>query len=199
LTEAEIEVCKKTDTKIVHNPSAIFSIRGRCPVPELIEAGVTVAIGSDGTVPDRSYDMFRHMFRCMHYHRTYYRDPSYLPPGKVLEIVTIDAVRALGMEKEIGSLEVGKKADLILIDLFKPHLYPSNMPLYQLANFANGSDVDTVIVDGKVLMAGRQVKVVDERAALEMAQSETEAMLDRTGLRHLLETSAGFWGQSKLN
>ena len=68
-----------------------MSIRGRCPVPELIDAGVTVALGSDGIAPDRSYDMFRHMFQCMHYHRRHFRDAGVLPHGKVLEMVTIDA------------------------------------------------------------------------------------------------------------
>ena len=72
-----------------------MSIRGRCPVPELIDAGVTVALGSDGAAPDRGYDMFRHMFQCMHYHRRHFRDAGVLPHGKVLEMVTIDAARAL--------------------------------------------------------------------------------------------------------
>ena len=141
--------------------------------------------------------MFRHMFQCMHYHRTHYRDPRYMPPGKVLEMVTIDAARALGLETEIGSLEVGKKADLILVDLAKPHLYPLNMPVPRLTNFATGADVDTVIVDGHVLMERRQVKSLDEAEVLDAAQRETELMLDRTGLRGLLEIPPGFWGKSR--
>ena len=72
--------------------------------------------GSDGSAPDRSYDMFRHMFQATRYHRFYFRDPNVLPAGKVLEMATIDAAKALGMEKEIGSLEAGKKADVILLD-----------------------------------------------------------------------------------
>ncbi|MBD3306001.1 amidohydrolase family protein [candidate division KSB3 bacterium] len=197
LTAEEIEICRETDTRIVHNPSAIMSIKGRCPVPELLDAGVTVMLGSDGTAPDRSYDMFRHMFQCMHYHRTYYHDPSYLPPGKVLEMVTIDAARALGLEQEIGSLEPGKQADMILVDMFKPHLYPLNMPVFRIAHFANGSDVDTVIVAGKVLMEHREVKTVNEAEILNMAQRETEAMLERTDLRGLLQTPDRFWGYSR--
>lgn len=199
LTPEDIAAVRETGASIVHNPSAIMSIYGRCPVPELIEAGVTVALGSDGTAPDRSYDMFRHMFQCMHYHRTFFHDPGYLPPGKVLEMATIDAARALGMEREIGSLEVGKKADLILVDMRKPHLYPLNMVAYRIPHFANGADVDTVIVDGRVLMEGRRVLTVDEDAILDLAQQEAELMLDRTGLRPLLETPARFWGYSRLS
>jgi cytosine/adenosine deaminase-related metal-dependent hydrolase len=197
LTDEEIDICRTTDSRIVHNPSAIMSVRGRCPVPELLDAGVTVMLGSDGTAPDRGADMFRHMFQCMHYHRRHFRDADILPPGKVLEMVTIDAAKALGLESEIGSLEPGKRADIVLVDMAKPHLYPLNMPVYRLVCFANGHDVDTVIVDGKVLMEGRRVTTVDEAEVLDDAQAETEAMLDRTGLRPLLATPATFWGHSR--
>ena len=197
LTAEEIELCRLTNTRIVHNPSAMRSIQGRCPVPELLDAGVTVMLGSDGTAPNRSTDMFRHMFQCMHYHRTYYHDPTYLPPGKVLEMTTTDAARGLGMEKEIGSLEVGKRADIILVNMFKPHLYPLNMPVYRVIYFASGGDVDTVIVDGKILMENRIVKTVNEEEVLERAQREAEAMFDRMQLRHLLKTPDRFWGHSR--
>jgi cytosine/adenosine deaminase-related metal-dependent hydrolase len=197
LTEEEIRICAETQTRIVHNPSAIMSILGRCPVTELLDAGVIVMLGSDGTAPDRSYDMFRHMFHCMHYHRRHFRDSSYLPPGKLLEMLTIDAARGLGLENEIGSLEPGKKADIILIDMAKPHLYPLNMPISRVAYFVNGADVSTVLVNGRILMRNREVVTVDEAAVLDMAQRESEAMLDRTNLRHLLEIRPQFWGHSK--
>jgi cytosine/adenosine deaminase-related metal-dependent hydrolase len=130
----------------------------------------------------------------MHYHRTFFKDPGYLPPGKVLEMTTIDSAKALGLADEIGSLEPGKKADVILVDMARPHLYPLNMPLFQLIYFANGNDVDSVIVDGRLLMQNRRVLSVDESTALDLAQRETERMLERTGLQHLLETPDGFWG-----
>ena len=193
LTPADIAACQATGTKIIHNPSAIMSIRGRCPVPELIDAGVTVALGSDGTAPDRSYDMFRHMFQCMHYHRRHFRDAGVLPHGKVLEMVTIDAAHALGLEADIGSLEAGKKADIILVDLFKPHLMPLNMPVYRITSFASGSDVCTTIVNGKILMEDGRVTTVDETEVMELAQVATDRMLDRTGLRHLLTPPATLW------
>src|SRR3546814_17649798 len=86
---------------------------------------------------------------------------SWLPPGKALEMVTSDAGRALGLEAEIGSLEPGKKADVILVDLRRPHLYPFNMPTSRLAYFANGNDVHTVLVDGEVVLDGRRPTRVD--------------------------------------
>ncbi len=197
LTAEEIQICKETGTRVVHNPSAITSIRGRCPVPELLDAEVTVMLGSDATGPDRSYDMFRHMFQCMRYHRFYYRDPSVLPAGKVLEMVTIDAARALGLEKELGSLEPGKKADVILIDMFKPHLVPANMPVHRVAYFANGNDVDTVIVNGEVLMEKRRVKTVNEAEVLTLAEKAIADALRRTNLHHLLTIPERFWGVTK--
>ena len=183
---------------IVHNPSAVMSIRGRCPVPELIEAGVTVLIGSDGAAPDRGYDMFRHMAQAMHYHRRHFRDPLVLPPGKALEMVTIDAARGLGLADEIGSIEVGKRADPTLVDMAKPHLYPPNMPVTRIAHFANAADVDAVVVDGRVLMRGRRVATIDEREVLEEARVECELMLDRAGLRHLTVEPDDYWRGSRL-
>ena len=197
ITDEEIQICKENDIKVVHNPSANYSIRGRCPLTELLDAGVTVMLGSDATGPDRSYDMFRHMFQCMRYHRFHFRDASVLPAGKVLEMVTIDAARALGLEDELGSLEPGKKADVILIDMFKPHLVPANMPVHRVAYFANGNDVDTVIIDGEVLMENRRVNTVDEAEVIVLAERAIADAIERTSLQHLLTLPERFWGVTK--
>ncbi|GAB5374668.1 MAG: amidohydrolase family protein [Acuticoccus sp.] len=193
LLPEEIEMIASTGTAVAHNPSAVMSIWGRCPVPELIDAGATVAIASDGTAPDRSYDMFRHVFQAMHYHRRHFKDPQVLPVGKALEMVTIDAAKAVGLGDIVGSLEVGKRADIILIDMMKPHLYPLHMPVFRLACFAVGSDVDTVIVDGRILMENRQVSQVAEADILAYAQEEMDAALDRTGTRDMIEEGANIW------
>ncbi|MET0527723.1 MAG: amidohydrolase family protein, partial [Microvirga sp.] len=194
LTDEEIAICADTGTMIAHNPSAIASVMGRCPAPELMASGVTVALGSDGTAPDRSADMFRHMQQCMHYHKRHFRDPSVLPPGRTLEMCTIDGARALGLEKEIGSIEKGKKADITIVDLARPHLYPFNMPLFRLVCFANGNDVHTVIVDGKVTLEDRRAVFVDEGRILDTAQQECELLIERAGLQDLIETPASVWG-----
>jgi len=197
LDEEEIRLVAETGTKVAHNPSANRSITGRCPVPELIEAGAVVGLGSDGTAPDRGYDMFRHMFQAMHYHRRHFRDASVLPSGKVLEMATIDGAAALGLADEIGSIEVGKQADLILVDLFKPHLVPMTMPLYRLACFANGADVDTTIVAGRILMRGRELVGIDEAAVLEEADRQSTLMVERAGLKDLERLPDRFWGVAR--
>jgi cytosine/adenosine deaminase-related metal-dependent hydrolase len=197
LTDADFAALAETGAHIVHNPSAIMSIHGRCPAPELIDAGVTVCLGSDAGAPDRGFDMFRHMAQCMHYHRRHFRDPSVMPPGKVLEMATIDAARALGLGDDLGSLEPGKKADIVLVDMRKPHLWPPNMPVTRLAHFANAADVDTVIVDGRVLMRGRRVLDVDEAAILDAADAELTLALERTGLKALTDEPRDYWGTAR--
>jgi cytosine/adenosine deaminase-related metal-dependent hydrolase len=196
-TDEEIAILVKTGTNIVHNPSANAASRKRFQLVELLDAGVNVMLGSDGVAPDRSYDMFRHLFQAMRYHRFYWRDTNVLPPGKALEMATVDAARALGMEKEIGSLETGKKADLILIDWDRPHMMPRNMPLYRVAYFANGNDVSTVLINGRVVMRDRKVLTVDEAEVVAMAQREADLAIKRTGLESLKATPEGFWGRSR--
>ena len=199
LTDEEIKLIAATGTRISHNPSSVFSMNGRCPVTELIDAGAIVMLGSDGVAPDRSFDMFRHMFQATRYHRYYFHDAKVLPAGKVLEMTTIDAAKALGMEKEIGSLEPGKKADIILVDWFKPHLVPMSMPVYRMVYYATGEDVATVIVDGRILMHDRRVLTADESKVLETAQRESELAVRRAGLP--VDPTAlpeGFWGTTRL-
>lgn len=194
LHDDEIELCAATDTKIAHNPSAIASIMGRCPAMELIARGVTVAIGSDATAPDRSGDMFRHLQQAMHYHRTHFRDPAVLPAGRALAMVTIDAARALGMDADIGSLEPGKAADIVMVNMNRPHLHPVNMEAYRVACFANGNDVDTVLVGGEVLLRDGQLLRVNSSEILHAAQKEADAMIDRIGATRDLALPSGFWG-----
>lgn len=197
LLAEDFAALQHSKASVVHNPSANASITGRCPVPELLDAGVRVGLGSDGTAPNRSADMWRHMQQCMHYHRRYFRDSDVLPPGKVLEMCTIDAAAVLGMADVIGSLEVGKYADVICVNLSAPHLAPLNMPVSRTIYFANGADVDTVIVGGRVLMKARQVLTVDEATVIQRATNEAGRAIARVGLEPLLHDRPGFWGASR--
>jgi cytosine/adenosine deaminase-related metal-dependent hydrolase len=174
-----------------------MSILGRCPVPELLEAGVTVCLGSDAGAPDRGFDMFRHMAQAMHYHRRHFRDPAVLPEGKVLELCTIDAARALGLEDQIGSLEVGKKADIILLDGRKPHLWPPVMALNRITHFANAADVDTVLVDGRVLMENRMVPHLDLGEVLQAAEAQADRVFAACGQLDAREESLQIWRNAR--
>lgn len=194
LTAAEIGIVAKTGASVANNPLSGSAVWGRCPVPELLEAGARVIVCSDGLAPDCGGDMFRVMRACAHYHRALLRDPHVLPPGRVWRMATADpAAFFFGAGSNVGALAVGKRADIALVDMDKPHLTPGSMPLFQIAYCATGQDVDTVIVDGKIVMECRRLTTVDESAILGRARREAAQMLERTGLSRLLETPASFW------
>ncbi|EPE97464.1 amidohydrolase family protein [Rhizobium grahamii] len=182
LTEDDIAVLKQSGAKVAHNPSALMSVSGRCPAPELIEQGITVSLGTDAAAPDRSFDMFRNMFQAHRYHARHFRDDRVLPPMQLLEMATIAGARALSMESEIGSLEPGKRADIILVNMRQPHLWPPAHPVQRIARFANGADVDTTIVGGRVLMRSRKLVDHDEDAILDRAGRAFRTMMGRAQL-----------------
>ena len=94
--------------------------------------------------------------------RIHFKDPSVLPPGKVLEMATIDGYKSLGLDRELGSIEPGKQADIMTVNLFQPHLYPLDMLVYRLVYNATGSDVADVSVGGRLVMENRKLLTVDE-------------------------------------
>jgi 5-methylthioadenosine/S-adenosylhomocysteine deaminase len=152
-----------------------------------------VAITSDGSAPRATFDLFQAMRKCQLMEHLHYDDPFYLPAGKLLEMVTIDAARALGWDDEIGSLEVGKRADMILVNLQQPHLVPELMPVHRLVYECSGADVETVIVAGRIVMENHQVQTVNELEILQAAQEESLATIQRAGIRDHLNPPA--WGQ----
>jgi cytosine/adenosine deaminase-related metal-dependent hydrolase len=190
----EIALVAATDTKIAHNPSANASIMGRCPATEMMEAGATVALGSDATAPDRSADMFRHMQQAMHYHRRHFRDADVLPVGKVLEMCTIGAAHALGMADNIGSLAIGKQADIVMMNLARAHLSPPDMPLHRLVCFANGNDVTHVMIGGEMVLENSRATRVHEDEIIATATAQAALMTDRIGGKGDLALPAAIWG-----
>lgn len=182
LTEADRAVLKRTGAKVAHNPSALMSVYGRCPAPELMADGVTVSLGTDAAAPDRPFDMFRNLFQAHRYHARHFADDAVLPPLQLLEMATIEGARALMMEHELGSLEAGKRADILLVNMRQPHLWPPHDPVQRIARFANGADVDTTIVGGRVLMRGRRLVGQDEDAILDRALRAFDLAMARAGL-----------------
>jgi cytosine/adenosine deaminase-related metal-dependent hydrolase len=189
----EIALLAETGATVANNPFCGSSAWGRCPVPELLEAGANVIVCSNGLAPECGADMFRVMRACAHYHRGMLRDPHVLPPGRLMRMTTLDPARFFGLDATLGSLEPGKSADLVLVDLRKPHLAPGLMPLYQLAYHATGQDVHTVMVAGRVVVREGVATLADEASVLRNARSQAGQMLDRTGLHSLLETPPSFW------
>ena len=171
LTKREMQLLAKHNVKVSYNPVANMKIaQGTAKIKDLLDLGVTVGVGTDGPASNNNLDMFQSMKVGALLQKQYYEDPTVLPAQTVLKMATIDGAKALGLEKTVGSLEVGKKADVILIDFKRPHLTPVHDPYANIVYSAGGSDVDTVIVDGKILMENKNVKTLDEEGVLQKTQ-----------------------------
>ncbi|RPI46465.1 MAG: amidohydrolase [Betaproteobacteria bacterium] len=198
ISERAIAIMRDTGTHAAHHPRAarIYTYPGRCPVPELIDAGVNVALGSD-TPATHNCDLFMDMKAAIDQQRIHFKDANILPPGKVLEMATIDGCKALGLDGELGSVEVGKKADLITVDLFQPHLYPLDMLVFRLVYNATGADVADVTVSGRLVMEDRKVLTIDETEVLEHAQAVYQRFVERAHLAGQTRNPDRFWGESR--
>ena len=180
LNEREIAITREQGVKPVHNPvSNMKTASGVAPVPEMLAAGIPVALGTDGAASNNSLDMFSEMKFAALLSKAHKLDPTALPARVVLEMATINGAIALGLQDKIGSLEVGKKADIVMVDMKKPHLAPLHNVISHLVYSAVGGDVDTVVVDGKVLMRERGVLTLDEVKVLEETQKAADDLLAR--------------------
>lgn len=176
ISEAEANLLHATGSSVAHAPSASMKCaygslsRGR--FPELLAMGVNVGLGSDGPSASSFQDMVRVMHLAAVGHKEARLDPVLVTPQQAVEMATINNARAVLWEDRIGSIEKGKRADLVLFDLMRPEWVPWNERNI-VSNFvysASGASTDTVIVDGRVLVSGGEVMTVDERSVLERAQ-----------------------------
>ncbi len=189
ISHEEIDILAETGTHVTHAPPGRST-----PVMQMMARGVSVAIASDGAAPSRHFDMFQIARTAQAtQHILHNHDRYILPPGKIFEMITIDAARAIGMGHEIGSLEVGKKADIAVIDMRKPHLTPNWMPVHRLIHQVLGSDVDTVIVDGRIIMEEGKVLTADMYEALAFGEADAKALVERAGLQAHMHDPG--WGQ----
>jgi len=194
LGPAEVEVIGETRSNVATAPSTAENMwYGYPPIPELLEAGANVTISTDGSAPRFSFDLFKDISRAMWHQWMRFGTQEVLPGGKALRMVTIDAAKALGMDREVGSLEAGKKADIILVDLDRPHLTPTTYLPHQLTFYVNGNDVDTTIVDGKVLMEKKQITSVDVEEVMELTRTEAEKAFDLVELDDFRPSDRTFW------
>ncbi len=162
LTEDDIALLKKHDVKVAHNPESNMKLAsGIAPVPELINRGVCVGIGTDGCASNNNLDIFHEMSMAAKLGKVHTHDPAAVNAKSVLRMATIDGARALGLSGITGSLEMGKKADIIIIDTHKPHLTPIYNPLSHLVYAVRGSDVRTSVINGKLIMEERKLLTLD--------------------------------------
>ena len=183
LTQTDIDKLAATRTNVSHNPSSNSKLAsGVCKVPQMLASGVNVALGCDGGPSNNDYDMIREMKLAAIIHKAVTHDPLIVPAETVLEMATINGARALGLEHEIGSLEVGKKADLVVIDLKRLHTTPSFNPVSTLVYAATGGEVDMVVVDGQVVVEQGNLLTIDEDEVLGQAHQHAEALHRRAGV-----------------
>jgi len=183
ISDDEIPILADTGTPVANCPQPAMKLgSGIARVPEMRAAGVTVGLGCDSGANNNSLDMIREMKAASLLHNVARLDAAALTAEDVLEMATIDGARCLGLESELGSLEAGKQADLVLVDLRKAHTTPVFDPVANLVYAAHGGDVDTVMVAGRVLMQGREVLVADEDHILEEAEKRGRSVLERAGI-----------------
>jgi len=182
LSPHEIQLIAESDCKIAHCPVANAHLGyGVAPIPELRAHGVSVGLGVDGAA-SYTCDLFEVMKTAAMLQKVKHLNAEVLTAEDALEMATIDGARVLGLEKQIGSLEPGKQADIILVDFDQPHLMLTHQPVSKLVYSARGHDVTTTIIDGQVVMENRHVCTLDEETILRQARAATEDLISRAGI-----------------
>ncbi|MEW6221166.1 MAG: amidohydrolase [Thermodesulfobacteriota bacterium] len=171
LSEAEIELLAARQVKVAHCPTSNMKLAsGVAPVPALLAAGVTVGLGTDGSASNNDVDLLDEMDLCAKLHKVQQLDPTVMPAPVVVDMATRGGATLLGAQDRIGSLEPGKKADLIVLDFDQPHLVPLyNIPSH-LVYAARGSDVVHSVIDGRIVMRHRQLTTVDLAAIIDQVR-----------------------------
>ncbi len=168
------------EASVAHNPGSNLKLaNGIAPIQTLLEQGINVSLGTDGAASNNNLNLFEEMHLAALLQKGLRRDAEALPARQVLRMATIRGAKALGLDSRIGSLEIGKQADLIMVDAAQPHLAPRHDPVALLVYSAQAADVLTVLVDGKILLEDRVLTTLDERSLLAQADEQTHRLLQR--------------------
>jgi 5-methylthioadenosine/S-adenosylhomocysteine deaminase len=183
VSDEELEILKATQTNVVHCPSSNLKLgSGIAPIKKMLEQGVSVSLGADGAACNNRLDMFTEM-RTAALLQKVLHGPEALPAKRVLRMATIDGAKAMGLESEIGSLEPGKRADLTVLRLNALHSTPVSADLVSAIVYsAQPSDVETVLIDGRIVMRERKLLTVNEAALIEAANREAKLLFARAGI-----------------
>ncbi|MEM3458250.1 MAG: amidohydrolase [Candidatus Bathyarchaeia archaeon] len=180
LTDGDMKVMRSKNVKASHNPISNLKLAsGISPVPKMLEKNITVSLGTDSPCSNNSADMFEVMKTTALLHKGANKNPTVMPAEKVLEMATIEGAKALSWETEIGSIEIGKKADLAIVNMNKPHLYPIYNEASHLVYAAKASDVETVIINGKIVMEDRKLLTFNVEKVIEEVEKAKSKLLER--------------------
>lgn len=175
LNEADTAILKQRGVSVSHNPESNMKLAsGTAPITRYLREGLVVGLGTDGAASNNDLDMFEAMRQAAFLHKLATRDPRAVPASTALDMATIGGARALGLAAKIGSIEPGKRADLILVSMKGARQTPMYNPVSHLVYVAKGDDVQTTIVNGRVLMRDRKVLTLDEAAVLADARKLAE-------------------------
>ncbi|WP_420209221.1 amidohydrolase [Candidatus Electronema sp. JC] len=182
LDEEEIALLAQRGVKVAHCPESNMKLAsGIAPVQKMLGSGVTVGIGTDGSASNNDVDMFGEMSTAAKLHKVRDLDPTAMSAETVLRAATLGGAAVLGAADKIGSIEIGKKADMIMLDMRQPHLCPLHNPVSQLVYAAKGSDVIHSVINGRVVMRARRLTTLDEAAVLDEME-KIGASMRRTAL-----------------
>jgi 5-methylthioadenosine/S-adenosylhomocysteine deaminase len=178
LLEEEIEVLAQEGVKAIHNPESNMKLAsGIAPIPEMLHKGMIIGLGTDGCASNNNLDLFTEMDMAAKLHKLNTMDTTVMDATTVLRMATIEGAKALGMESMTGSLEEGKKADIIVVDIKKPHLTPMYNPYSHLVYAARGNDVVHTMINGKLVMEDRKLLDLELEEILEKAREKSRDVL----------------------
>jgi 5-methylthioadenosine/S-adenosylhomocysteine deaminase len=179
LTQKDINLLRGMRGGVAHNPVSNLKLGcGISPVTRFLEEGITVGLGTDGAGSATTLDMFAEIKAATWMQKLDYGDPTRLPAEQALRMATIGSAKLLGIDHEVGTLEAGKKADLILLDLNKPHLQPVHNLFSLIAYSAVGNDVDTVFINGRPVMRNRQLLTISLEEVLRQAATRSARLVE---------------------
>ena len=178
VSDSDIEILKKIRGGISHNPISNCKLSsGICDVVKLRKNGINIGLGTDGIGSTTTMDMFEEMKTAAYLQKVNTMEPSSISAYDILKMATIEGAKVLGMENEIGSLEPGKKADMIFIKTDKLHMCPANDVCANLVYSSNGADVESVMIDGKVIMQNRKMLNLDEKHVMRQVKKIAKRLL----------------------
>ena len=178
ISDSDIEILKKIKGGISHNPISNCKLSsGICDVVKLRKNGINVGLGTDGIGSTTTLDMFEEMKTAAYLQKVNTMEPTSIKAYDILKMATIEGARVLGLDNEVGTLEPGKKADMIFIRTDKLHLCPDNDVCTNIVYSANGADVDTVMIDGKIIMQNRKMINLDEKEVMRQVKKIAKRLL----------------------
>ena len=182
MDEEDIRIFADHGCKVVHNPESNMKLAsGVAPISSMLDHGICVGLGTDGCASNNNLDMFQEMDTAAKLEKVVRFDPTVMSAATVTRMATCNGAKVLGMENLVGTLETGKKADIIIIDCNKPHLTPMYNEYSHLVYAVNGSDVDTVIINGKLVMENRALLTIDERLCMDRVRTIAERIKKNMG------------------